>query len=112
MLTELDIVLVTYNSEVWVERCVGSLARSRVPLEKLNVLFVDNAFSDATAAVIERVILQYGDRFGSIKLIQNKTNTGFGAANNAGATQGNSDYILNRQRFMTSSPSVKKKTSA
>ncbi|WP_141501875.1 glycosyltransferase family 2 protein [Paenibacillus luteus] len=91
---ELDIIIVTYNSESWVEKCVDSISRCRFPKEKLNLIFVDNASSDSTISKIEQEIVNYESSFGSIQLVQNKKNVGFGRANNIGVKKGKSDYIF------------------
>ncbi|MFE4712012.1 glycosyltransferase family 2 protein [Paenibacillus sp. NPDC056722] len=91
---DLDIIIVTYNSEKWVEKCIGSISRCHYPKEKLNLFIIDNASSDSTISKIELEILKYKSCFGSIKLIQSSTNVGFGVANNMAAAQGKSEYIF------------------
>lgn len=66
------VIIVSYNFERWIERCLGSLRRSHTPAD---VLVVDNASSDRTVSLIE----QY---YPEVRLIRSDRNLGFGRANN------------------------------
>lgn len=91
---DLDIVIVTYNSERWIERCISSISRCRYSMEKLNLIIIDNASLDSTISKIDQEIIKYQALFGSMKLIRNYKNVGFGIANNLAAAQGKSDHIF------------------
>lgn len=71
------VVIVTYNGLAWLDRCLGSLRRSQLPLE---VVVIDNGSTDGTPAAI-------ADRFPEVQLIQPGENLGFGKGNNLGLTQ-------------------------
>lgn len=80
-------IVVTYNFEPWLNRCLDSLAQSTV---RTDVLVVDNASNDAT---VERIRKEYP----RIRLIENDQNLGFGKANNIGfdiAIQEDYDYVF------------------
>lgn len=91
---ELDIVIVTYNSEKWILNCIKSLAHNTFNTKKLNIIFVDNSSSDSSVSVIKEVKELYGEIFGRIEIVVNKKNKGFGTACNIGAKQGKASYIF------------------
>jgi N-acetylglucosaminyl-diphospho-decaprenol L-rhamnosyltransferase len=64
------VVIVTYNSEHDISSCLSALGDE-------DVIVVDNASSDATPAIVAA-------RGGRTRVIQNRTNLGFGAAANQG----------------------------
>lgn len=68
----LCVIIVTYNSAQWVDRCLGSLRSSSV---RADVIAIDNASSDNTVELIR-------EGYPEVRLIPNTTNLGFGAANN------------------------------
>ncbi len=80
-------IIVSYNFEPWIERCLGSLEESGYPTD---VVVVDNASTDRT---VEILVEQY--RW--IRLVRSTKNLGFGRANNIGmklALEGNYDYVF------------------
>jgi GT2 family glycosyltransferase len=92
----LSIVLITWNSARWVERCAaGIVAQSPAPVE---VVVVDNASSDATRDAISR-------HLPGARLLRNETNRGFAAAANQGiaATRGEWVVLLNPDVHLSAS---------
>lgn len=71
---KLLIIIVSYNFERWMDRCLGSLCQSELPAD---VLVVDNASQDHTVQRIKK-------HYPQVQLIQSKENLGFGRANNIG----------------------------
>lgn len=88
-------VIVTYNFERWMERCLCSLRISSLPTD---VLVVDNASTDNTIRRIER-------DFPEVRLIKRRDNLGFGKANNIGlkiaCDEGyDAVYLLNQDAWL------------
>lgn len=80
-------VIVSYNAESWIEKCVGSLLRSSL---QTDIVVVDNHSSDNTVSIIKQ-------QFPELTLFARPDNLGFGKANNVGiqyALQNNADYIF------------------
>ena len=67
-------VVATWNGEHWVDKCLGSLRRSTVPVE---IVVVDNASKDRTRERVRR-------EFPEATCLQMSENLGFGRANNVG----------------------------
>lgn len=65
-------IIVTYNGAQWIRQCLSALAHSSV--HEFTIV-VDNASTDDTVHIINT-------EFPYIELLQNKSNAGFGAANN------------------------------
>ena len=68
------VIIVSYNFERWIDRCLGSLRSSVHPVD---TVVIDNASHDQT---LQRIKQDYPE----IRLIESKTNLGFGRANNIG----------------------------
>ncbi|MEQ1758978.1 MAG: glycosyltransferase family 2 protein [Vicinamibacterales bacterium] len=81
----LSIVIVTYNSEADIERCLSSL-RAHPPSVDFDVTVVDNSSADRTVAVVR-------DRFRDVHVITAPGNVGFAAANNL-AIRGTASELL------------------
>ncbi len=67
-------IIVSYNFMPWIDRCLPSLLQGSQPTD---ILVVDNASTDETVTIIQ-------ERYQQVRLIANKRNLGFGAANNIG----------------------------
>lgn len=69
-----SVCIVTYNSKNIIERTISSIFEQTEGV-KLDLFVVDNASSDGTADFIR-------SRFPQVRVIENRTNLGFGAAHN------------------------------
>jgi len=67
-------VVVTWNGMRWIDTCLQSLLASQVPLD---VIVVDNASEDGTAAYVAQ-------GYSEVQLLTNAGNLGFARANNLG----------------------------
>jgi GT2 family glycosyltransferase len=76
---DVSVVVVTYNSEAWIERCLASVAGQ-------NVVVVDNGSTDETLALVRA-------RFPGVRMLEQE-NRGMGAGNNAGMRAVDSRYFL------------------
>ena len=80
------VIVVTWNSARWLDRCLGSLRSSTV---RVDALVVDNASTDGSADYIAQ-------HFPEVELVRSEENMGFGAANNIGlklALERGYDYV-------------------
>lgn len=71
-------IVVTYNGELWIRKCVSSLLNSTLPPK---IVVVDNGSTDKTTTII-RI------EFPGVTLIETQSNLGFGRANNIGIEHG------------------------
>lgn len=79
-------IIVTFNSEKWIENCVNSLITQHSDF-KQEIIIVDNNSTDNTVNIIEREFAS------KIKLIKS-SNIGFGAGNNLGVKHAQGDYLF------------------
>lgn len=80
-------IVVTYNGQEWIEKCLNSLNNSSVDS---NVIVIDNSSEDKTVEIIKL-------KFKNCELIETKDNLGFGKANNIGlsiALQNEADFVF------------------
>lgn len=73
MKKKIAVVIVTFNGVIWIKKNLNSLLNSNYPID---IIIVDNASTDETINIVKQ--------FKAIELIQNKSNLGFGKANNIG----------------------------
>lgn len=85
-MTNLYVIIVTYNGSHWIEQCLDSVFNSTIPSY---VIIIDNKSTDNTCYIIK-------NKYPQCKLIVAKENLGFGRGNNLGirlAISEGADYI-------------------
>ena len=92
---KVSVIIVSYNFEQWIDRCLGSLRRSTSPI---SVIVVDNGSKDNTTQILEK-------NYPEVHLIKTGANLGFGKANNIGiryAMEQGADYffLLNQDAWI------------
>lgn len=83
----LSIVIVNYNSTLYLEKCLESIFNSQKDNVNIEVVVVDNASLDKS-------YLNLVNRFPEIQIIQNKSNYGFSRANNIGIKHTKGQFVL------------------
>jgi GT2 family glycosyltransferase len=86
-MTDVSIIIVTYNSVDEIEECIASVYKQDVGKE---VFIVDNQSQDATREVVNQLSKKYSGLF----LIESETNVGLAAGNNIPLQQCQGEYIL------------------
>jgi GT2 family glycosyltransferase len=92
---DVSIVIVSFNTRDVLRECLHSVYRE-AGLLHVQVIVVDNASTDGSAAMVEQ-------EFPEVVLILSKVNLGFGGANNLGfkSAQGRYIVLLNSDAFLT-----------
>lgn len=95
------IIIVTFNSKNYIEKCLSSINKSSL----LEIIIVDNASDDNTIDIIQ-------NKFPEIKLFKLAKNLGFGRANNIGikyAYENDAEQILllNQDAYIESKTIIK-----
>ncbi|MGI9318055.1 MAG: glycosyltransferase [bacterium] len=83
----IGVVIVNFNSGLYLKRCLDSLCHSD---EALSIVIVDNNSSDHSLEPIKRV--DTGDH--SLKVVRNETNIGFSCGVNIGRSHLDCDYLM------------------
>lgn len=96
-------IIVTYNGMKWLDRCLGSLEASEIPV---SIVVIDNASTDGTPDYI-------AEKFPNVHLIRSYVNYGFAKANNIGiryALDNGADYflLLNQDAWLNGSDTIGK----
>jgi GT2 family glycosyltransferase len=93
--TDVSVVIVSFNTRDLTRECLESLYAEFARGVKGDVIVVDNASRDGSAAMIER-------EFPEVKLITSQVNLGFGNANNLGFPHCSGRYVvlLNTDAFI------------
>lgn len=101
---DLSIIIVTYNSQFWLQKCLTSLGEYiHSSKYKIKVIVIDNNSHDDTKKMIEK-------EFNWVNYHQLSENTGFAVANNIGLAMTKSKYhmLLNSDVEFTSETQIDK----
>ena len=90
---ELDISIVTYNSERWLEAFLDSLLAQDYPCEKISLLWRDNGSSDGSVALLRTLSEKHRQRFARFEIDAGE-NVGFGCGHNSNIDRLESDFFL------------------
>lgn len=80
----ISVVILSYNSEKWIGRCLSSLTNNERKIKE--IIVVDNHSSDRTTEEVKK--------FENVRLISNKKNIGFSGGVNVGIKKARGDKIL------------------
>ncbi len=97
---DISIIIVNWNTRELLRKCLESV-EATLPQLSSEVIVVDNASTDASAAMLREL-------FPSVRLIENSENRGFGAANNQGLRimRGRYALLLNSDALLTANAVV------
>ena len=87
-LTDLSIVIVTWNSGRWIERCLRSIPAACEGLQ-YEIVLHDNASSDATLQLVDAAAPA-----GALRVIRSAENAGFARATNRGFAESSGRYVF------------------
>ena len=82
----ITIIIVTYNSEKFIRKCIESIYLKTKSTD-FEIIVVDNNSKDKTVEIIYK-------EFKNVRLIRNKKNIGFAAANNIAMERSSGDFIM------------------
>ena len=83
---DLSIIIVNYNVKEFLQNLIHSIEKASTNLA-VEIIVIDNASDDGSVEVLK-------EKHAQVKLIANKTNFGFGKANNQGLKIAKGKYIL------------------
>jgi len=85
----LSIVIVNYNTRLLVKKCIKSVIKNTQDIN-YEILVIDNGSIDGSQKTLDGL----EKRYKNIKLVKNKKNLGFAAANNQGMKLAEGDFVL------------------
>ena len=83
---DLSVIIINYNVKEFLLNLLGSLSKALKNISS-EIIIVDNASDDGSVEILRK-------KFPKIKLIANKNNVGFGAANNQALKIAKGKYFL------------------
>lgn len=86
-----SVIVPIYNVEPFIERCVRSLLAQT--LEGLELVFVDDASTDGSLQVLQRVLAEEVDCPHQIQIIQNELNLGLSLTRRVGFLAAHGEYL-------------------
>lgn len=90
-------IIVSYNFEKWIDKCLGSLQSSEYPTD---IVVIDNNSQDNTVSIIK-------EKWKNVRIIPAGENLGFGKANNIGMSIAQDEgydavFLLNQDAWIDS----------
>jgi GT2 family glycosyltransferase len=82
-----SVVVLNYNGRDHLDACLGSLGDLDYPIDRLELILVDNASSDDSVTHVARA-------FPRVRIVETGANLGFAAGNNRGAEAASGDYVV------------------
>ena len=89
----IDISIVTFNSEKWINEFIDSLVNLEYPDSLLTFYFVDNGSTDSTVDALHKETSKLTDRGSSVQIIEQK-NKGYGSGHNRAIQAGSAPFVL------------------
>ncbi len=89
----IDVSIVTYNSEKWIDNFFVSLEKQHFPLELMHIYITDNSSTDDTFAKLQKVKKRLEGKFGSFQ-VEKRPNNGFGSGHNNNIGKSKSNFLL------------------
>ncbi len=89
---KVSVIVTIYNREKYLEKCVRSLLEQT--LEDIEYVFVDDASTDGSVPLLEKIIEDYPNRLSQIKIIKQKLNGGRAVARQIGIDNVSGKYVI------------------
>lgn len=83
---KLSVIIVNYNVKHLLEQCLASVYKAIHNIDA-EIIVVDNHSADGSCSMLK-------EKFPAVKLIENKTNSGFASANNIAITKSTGEFVL------------------
>ena len=90
---DLSVVILTYNSSLYIEECFKSLLEE-LPDRKTEIIIIENNSVDNTLSLLENIISSPMPENIDVKLINNELNNGYARGNNQGLELSSGEQIL------------------
>lgn len=87
---KISVIIPCYNAEKYLQPCLESLEKQTIGLDCLELIFVNDALTDATLQILDEFQKKHP---ASVVIIDNKENLHQGGARNLGLARATADYI-------------------
>lgn len=86
---DLSIIIISFNTEGLTRECIFSVVKNSKGLT-FEIIVIDNDSKDGSLTMLEAI----SEKYSNVRLIKNRTNLGFGQANNQGMKVSRGRYLL------------------
>ncbi len=90
---DVSIIIVSFNTRDLTTECIQSLIRT-IKKNSYEIIVVDNNSEDDSVEEIQKLKVKSQNLKSKFKIIENKENVGFSAANNIGVKEADGKYVL------------------
>lgn len=87
-----SVIVLVYKVERYIERCARSLFDQT--LKDLEYIFVDDCSPDGSMDILARVLDEYPERCGRVRVLRNEVNSGTAFSRRRGVEAASGDYII------------------
>ena len=89
---EVSVIVLVYKVEKYIERCARRLFGQT--LQNIEYIFVDDCSPDGSMEVLERVLEDFPQRRGQVKILRNEVNRGQAYSRRRGVEAATGEYII------------------
>jgi len=105
-LPNVTVLIPTYNESAVISRKLQNIAELEYPLEKIDVILVDDCSTDNTSEIAEKMLRNLGLQG---RVVKNPERMGVNVSYNKGVPSANSDFILRTDADITIAPDALEK---
>lgn len=87
-----SVIVPIYNVSQYIERCLHSLFKQT--MQDLEFIFINDASSDNSMQILNKVLIEYPHRFSQVKIINNQINKGSATSRNLGLKAASGKYVI------------------
>ena len=84
---KISLIIVNYNGLKYLKNCFDSITKNSYPLEKIEIIMVDNGSNDGSIGYVE-------SNYQWVKILSLDKNYGFAEANNIGVKNAKGEYVV------------------
>ena len=88
---KISVITPIYNVKAFIEKCVTSLMRQT--FKDVEYIFVDDASTDGSIAILESIVAQYPEN--DVKILHHAQNSGLPASRKTGIEAATGEYVFN-----------------
>lgn len=89
---KVSVIIPVYKVEIFIGRCIRSLMEQT--LQETEFIIVDDCTPDNSISVAQKIIKEYPEREGQVRIIRHEVNQGLPAARNSGLAIATGEYVF------------------
>lgn len=89
---KVSVIVPIYNVEKYIKKCVKSLFEQT--LDDIEYIFVDDCSPDGSVEIVQKLLLEYPNRFFQVKILRHQSNMKQHIARQTGIEAATGDYVI------------------